>query len=120
MKNVLLAISILLLISCDERKEFDSSKWRFEENSMPDGDRKKMVRDLTTNVLVISQSTKREVDSLLGKPSYYNECGKSFDYLVEEKYGRNIDPEGYIYLKLFFNKDSILESWTLQETTFDP
>ena len=66
------------------------------------------------------KTTKKEIDSLIGSPDSISKFDGSLIYLIKEKYGWNIDPEGYIYLKLFFNKDSIIEHWVIEETTFNP
>ena len=79
-----------------------------------------MLFDLTKNYIIPFKTKKSEIDSLIGKPEKINKLDGSLVYLVTEKYGRNIDPEGYVYLKLFFSKDSIVQHWVIEDTTLNP
>lgn len=116
----LLYIVLIICFSCNSDRKFNSKNWAPYESGVIGGERKRMLSDLTQNVLKPSFTTKKEVDSLLGKYYIIDIENKTFNYEVFEKYGWNIDPEGYITLKLSFDKDSILQQWLIEETTFNP
>jgi hypothetical protein len=113
-------IILLLFASCNSNIKFNSEKWSYYESGVIGGDREKMLDDLTNNIIKPFKTKKSEIDSLIGQPEKTSKLDSSLVYLVTEKYGWNIDPEGYIYLKLFFNKDSIVQHWAIEETTFNP
>lgn len=113
-------IFLLLIISCNSNTKFNSEKWSYYETGVIGGDREKMLDDFTRNIIRPFKTKKSEIDSLIGKPERINKLDSSLIYLVTEKYGWNIDPEGYVYLKLFFNRDSILQHWVIEDTTFNP
>lgn len=79
-----------------------------------------MLYDLTRNILKPNFTTKKQIDSLLGKHNRIDSLDSSLVFDVYEKYGWNIDPEGYISLKLYFTKDSILQQWKIEDTSFNP
>lgn len=109
-----------MFISCNSNRKFNSEDWAPYESGVIGGVRKKMLSDLTQNILKPSFTSKKEIDSLLGKNYIIDNVDESFNYEIYEKYSWNIDPEGYITLKLYFNKDSILQQWIIEDTLFNP
>ena len=106
---------------------FDSKKWKpYEQGVQGENFRKKMVFNLVHNKLKFRNNGSKfsEVVKLIGKPTIL-EDGKPFGSFmiieeIEEKYGWNIDPEGGTNLKLFFDKDSILQHWRIEEFWYEP
>ncbi len=128
MRNIILGIAIFsFVLSCHKEKmEFDSSLWKPYESGVSIGEyRKKMVEDLVKNVLKVEHrhersSTYKEVVELLGEPESIDLNNGFAKFLVDEKFDYNIDPNGYVYLHLYFNKDSLLQKWVIVDTEFEP
>ncbi len=128
MKNIAGLILILTIIfSCkSDRMEFESEKWKpYESGVSIDKYRSKMVWDLVKNHLKTKyrhgkSSTYKEVVELIGEPESVDTINGFAKFLVEEKFEYNIDPNGYVYLELYFDKDSLLQSWTIVDTEFEP
>jgi len=128
MKNLTAIILILtLILSCkNERMEFESEKWKSYESGVSiDKYRSKMVYDLVHNVLKVQHrngksSTYKEVVELIGEPESIDTINGFAEFLVEEKFNYNIDPNGYVYLQLYFDKDSLLQKWMIVDVEFEP
>lgn len=128
MKNLTGLILILTIIfSCkNDRMEFESEKWKpYESGVSIDKYRSKMVWDLVKNVLKTKyrhgeSSTYQEVVELIGDPESIDTINGFAKFLVEEKFDYNIDPNGYVYLELYFDKDSLLHKWIIVDTEFEP
>ena len=102
--------------------KFDSQKWTAIENGLYGKNyRKKMINDLISNKLKFGNengTNRKEVIELIGKPDFINDCGNDYEtYSIEEKIGL-IDPNGYTYLNLEYNKDSVLIFWKIEEIRF--
>ena len=128
MKNIIYPILVLILfVSCeDERMKFESEKWKPYESGISIGEyRKIMVWDLVKNVLRVEHRHKNphtyhEVIGLIGEPESVDINNGFAKFLVDEKFDYNIDPNGYVYLHLYFNKDSLLQNWVIVDTEFEP
>ena len=126
-KRLVLVIVIFLLfgipISCDsDSMKFDASRWKAIENGLYGQHvRKKMLDDLIRNYLKFGEengTNRKEVFQLIGRPDFIDPCDSRVAvYLVQEKIGK-IDPVGYTYLKLTYNKSALLTSWAIEETSF--
>jgi len=111
-------------------EKFNSKKWiHFRTGQYDDNEyRKRMKYDLVYNVLKTNvkqnPTTYKEIVKLLGKSYEIVDSGSfsfTMSYEVEEKYGWNIDPEGYTRLELTINKeDSTLGQWYLKDVLFEP
>ena len=114
---------LILIVGCKSNDmKFESQKWTAIENGLYGKNyRKKMVNDLVFNKLEFGYengTNRKEVISLIGEPDFIDNCGGEYEtYYVKEKIGM-IDPNGYIFLKLEYNKDSVLVSWVIYETRF--
>jgi hypothetical protein len=123
MKKIIILTSILILtLGCNSNeKKFNSRDWKPIENGLyGENNRKKMVNDLIFNNLQFDQNkgTKRKsVITLIGEPDFIDDCSEYETYRIEEKFGL-IDPIGYTFLKLEYNKDSILIYWKIEESKF--
>lgn len=127
MIRISLALILLILLSCQNEVKFNSELWKPYESGVVDGKyRKKMVNDLVKNQIKTEQrnpgksSTYREIIQLIGEPESIDTLQGKAKFLIDEKFDYNIDPNGYIYLELYFNKDSLLQKWILIETEFEP
>ncbi len=107
---------------------FDSSKWQSIESGLYGKNyRKKMVFDLVYNVLHTTQLSLNnegtpisEIKKLIGNPYMINIEEGCLIYEIEEKFDYTIDPNGGMDLKLYFDKDSILNSWRIEEFWYKP
>lgn len=126
MKYLTFTILILSLILSCTNKKFDSEKWKpYESGVIDEKYRSKMVYDLVYNVLKVNHrdgesSTYKEVVELIGEPESIDTINGFVEFLLEEKYGWNIDPNGYKHLQLYFDKDSLLQKWIIVDTEFEP
>jgi len=106
---------------------FESAKWiPYEQGVQGENYRKKMVLDLVHNQLEFGDNGTKyaQLVKLIGKSSTI-EDGKPYASFmlveeIEEKYGWNIDPEGGTNLLLFFDKDSTLVHWRIEEFWHKP
>ena len=57
----------------------------------------------------------RDIKKILGNS--INEDSLTLKYVIEEKYGK-IDPNGYLFLKLDFDKNKELSQWNIIETGY--
>ena len=114
---------LIFIIGCESNNmKFNSKKWTAIENGLYGVNyRKKMVNDLVFNKLEFGSkngTNRKEVINLIGEPDFINKCSTEYEtYRVGEKIGM-IDPIGYTFLKLEYNKDSVLIFWKIEETRF--
>jgi len=99
--------SIFLLISlgigCSNDIPFDSGKWKQEGMEWQVIEiRQNMLQDLLRSDTLLRKN-REEVIKILGTPR--NTDSTSFEYLVIEKYERDIDPEYYQYLTIEFDSN---------------
>jgi len=128
MKSIICIVLILwLFVSCErERMKFESEKWKpYESGVSIGGYRSLMVWDLVKNHLKTEyrhnkSSTYKEVVKLIGEPESIDTVNGFAKFLIEEKFDYNIDPNGYVFLHLYFNKDSLLQKWVIVDTEFEP
>jgi len=114
---------LILIVGCESNDmKFDSKKWTAIENGLyGENFRKKMLNDLIFNTLNFGSRygiNRKEVIKLIGEPDFIDDCGNDYEtYRVEEKIGF-IDPNGYTFLKLEYDKDSVLIFWKIENTRF--
>lgn len=103
-------ISIFILfvfLSCSKGLKFDSEKWKKAggENIVLDM-RANMVSDLIESEILLNKS-EAEIIELIDSPSSLNNReSENIKYFpVQEKYGRDIDPEEMIFLEIKFNEN---------------
>ena len=105
---------------------FDSSKWKpYKQGVHGENYRKKMIFNLVHKKLKFDSNSLKlpEIIELIGEPLIIQDKPDGSFIIVEEveeKYGWNIDPEGGTNLKLFFDKDSILQHWRVEEFWYKP
>ena len=129
-KLSLIILLNILFVSCSKNEKFDSKKWIPYESGILFKHRKKSVFDLTHNVLEFGILDKKgtnvqKVRQLLGKPNLIEKSTHSdfnfyYQYEVEEKFEYNIDPHGGMDLTLYFEKDSTLVQWKINEYWYRP
>jgi len=121
--TILNLLILIFIVGCESNDmKFDSQKWTAIENGLYGKNyRKKMINDLISNKLKFGNengTNRKEVIELIGKPDFINDCGNDYEtYSIEEKIGL-IDPNGYTYLNLEYNKDSVLIFWKIEEIRF--
>ncbi|WP_139170993.1 hypothetical protein [Lutibacter oricola] len=114
---------LIFVFGCNfNDKKFDSQKWKSIENGLyGENNRLKMINDLIDIQLSFDDEngTKREsVIDLIGEPDFIDKCDSKYEtYIVEEKTGL-IDPNGFTYLKLEYNENSILVFWKIEKIRF--
>jgi len=123
-KTTILNLLILIfIIGCGTNDlKFDSKKWIAIENGLyGENYRKKMINDLIHNKLQFDYengTNRKEVIKLIGEPDFIDKCENDYEsYKVEEKFGV-IDPNGYTYLKLEYNENSVLIYWKIESSKF--
>ncbi|MGB1039445.1 MAG: hypothetical protein ACPGVD_01080 [Flavobacteriales bacterium] len=94
---------VLLGISCSNDIPFDSDKWKQKGMEWQVTEiRQNMLQDLLKSDTLLRKN-REEVIKILGTPR--NTDSTSFEYLVIEKYERDIDPEHYQYLIIEFDSN---------------
>lgn len=111
MKTILFSIVFLLVISsCSNNIKFDSKTWHTSD-AIYEGKRIKMIPDLLKNCLNFGMNYSK-IKKMLGES--ISKDSLTLKYIIEEKYGK-IDPNGYIFLKLDFDKTKKLIQWNIIE-----
>ncbi len=108
----------VLLTSCNHDVKFDSRKWK--ENG---GDnitldtRANMVNDLIKSKILINK-TIFEIEELIGcSVNIANENNSLYRYyIIQEKYGWDIDPKEITLLKVHYDEKGISDSVELYKT----
>ncbi|GAB5526843.1 MAG: hypothetical protein Roseis2KO_47150 [Roseivirga sp.] len=108
-----LALIALMISACDSDQPFDSDLWKQKGLDWWMTDvREKMVDDLVDSDTLISMS-KTQVLALLGEPE--SEIETELEYLIREKYGRDVDPEYISTLKIKFNESGQVTSSEIEK-----
>ena len=77
--------------------------------------RNSMIHDLTTNYKITGLTYKQLID-LLGKPQGVIDSNKNtIFYDVDIDYGHDIDPVYTKTLQIYFNSDSVVTAFNLEE-----
>ena len=113
MKKVLICLIFSFIFSSCFKEKFISEKWLSSE-AIHFGKRIEMVDDLIENHLSFGIDY-QEIIKQLGKST--SKDSLTLKYILKEKYGK-IDPNGYIYLKLDFDKNRKLVQWNIIETGY--
>ncbi len=96
MRNWILFSCLLFFFGCQNEIAFDSEKWKEKGVDWQLADtREKMAPNLISSDTLIGMKSDKIID-LLGKPDFIKE--ESLEFLIREKYSRNIDPDYIKYL----------------------
>ncbi len=110
--HILLLLSIIFL-SCQSHEKFDKAKWQTRDDpAFPPQARKTMLKDLQSSYKLEGMSSS-QIFELLGEPDYKNDS--SITYIVEEKYGADIDPVYTKTLELRLSGDKKIEAVDVHE-----
>jgi hypothetical protein len=110
-----LFITLLLIVgSCQRQQIFDKAKWAEEEDLMTFPNRKLLLEDLTQHYQLKGKSY-NDIIKLLGQPQYSLDSTMGIGYKIDEKYKSDIDPIYTKTLLFYFNKDTTVENYKIQE-----
>lgn len=106
---------LIALFSCTNVQgvKFERQQWVEQTDPLfPSPYRSKMLNDLTVNHKLVGLSYNKLVD-LLGIPDFKDISSLSYKIVVD--YGKDIDPVYTKDLEFSFSKDSVIESFKVNE-----
>jgi hypothetical protein len=115
LKLIVLAISLLSILSCNQNRNFDKSAWGEKGDLGIYPNRDEMLKDLMNNHQ-LKGLTYRQLVDLLGEPENYSDAEPNVAYYnVVTDYGRDIDPVYIKNLEVKFGCDSIVTDVNINE-----
>ena len=109
---IIVLLMATFFTSCSKQRPFNSDEWKAvsgEEliKGVFDGKTKRelMAEDLIDNGLLNGKHYQK-VQDLLGQQQMYDQI---VEYELVERYRWNIDPEEVVYLKVRFDRDSLVQ-----------
>lgn len=112
LKTVSIAL-LLLLISCESNKEFNSDIWKEKKIDWWMTDFREEMSNHLIHSDTLLQVNKKRVIELLGKPE--KESYERWEYLIREKYKSDIDPVYISYLIVDFDSNDIVKSYWINK-----
>lgn len=117
MKLIVLTLSLLVTLSCNQNRKFDKYAWSEKGDLGICPNRDEMLKDLLNNHQLKGLTYKQLVE-LLGEPKNNSDAEQNVAYYnVVTDYGRDIDPVYVKNLQVKFNSDSIVTDVGISEST---
>jgi hypothetical protein len=111
---LLIGMVFLFSTACKSEIKFDKNKW-LQKDDIVYPYRYQMLKDLTHNYQLIGIKYS-DLITLLGIPEITD--AQRVKYIIEEKYGSDIDPIYTKYLTINISKDSAISSYSIEENKY--
>ncbi|MCO4294323.1 hypothetical protein NF867_15785 [Solitalea sp. MAHUQ-68] len=112
LKRLLLAVSILGLLSCNHNIKFEKIAWSTKDDVLPCACREQMLKDLTAHYKLVGLTT-QELKNLLGEADFTDSNLVSYDIIID--YEHDIDPVYIKRLDFELSKDYTVKTYQIHE-----
>jgi len=114
MKYIAFILSVFI-ISCNSDQKFDKQKWTEKGDLQTYPYRKAMLNDLVANQKIVGLNY-RQLIELIGDPeNKIDKDSNALCYNITTDYGHDIDPVYLKNLKIKLTRDSIVESFKIED-----